>query len=234
MPFKGKNIQICRDPRFNVDLYFTSLGAKVSKVTFDKNQCLSWNNLLPHLKVDKTQDALSAWNDILPYLYIREGKSFSHAPQNNFISYPFNCFKGLDHVYRFSKGGDGEVFLIDGWSLPEIDGVWSNNYQANLKLLGLPSGLAVRLAIQIQGSINEREQQQNVDIYVNDVYVDSWLLDRYSKLYDLYIPAAVVSLKDPAILSFRNPERSNNLSPCSQLYQWKISYIFVKLSPLVE
>jgi len=73
----------------------------------------------------------------------------------------------------FSTGGSGTPYLLDGWSVPENWGVWTEGRKSSL-IFQLPlddASLPLRLTIEAQGLFGGQHPHQSVRVFVNDVPV---------------------------------------------------------------
>ena len=231
---KSKELYVCRDPRFNIELYFASCGIKVNGVCCEQKKCNknSWKDITFCLRENQKKDSCSAWKDIIPYLYISQGpfsNSIFITPEKMFTTYKFNYFNGLNKRYYFSKNGNGLHFLLKEWTISEDDGVGFSGKRSDLKLIGLPRGLPVQMDVEIKavectGSC--------VEVFVNDCFIQTLELSDCFKMYDIKVPSHVVHLMEPAVLSFRSISK-NKASNCKTC-KWKLRSFLIRLSPLEE
>lgn len=68
---------------------------------------------------------------------------------------------------QFSRGGNGAPFLGDGWSEPEVWGVWSDGPLARV-VLPLLAGVPHRLVLEANALITPSHPTQTMEILVND------------------------------------------------------------------
>lgn len=81
----------------------------------------------------------------------------------------------LGEILRFSAGGNGQPFLLRGWSVPEPWGIWSLGEQSEVALrLAEPLGGEMRLTVNANPFVHAGRPVKEIAVLVNDKQVATW------------------------------------------------------------
>ena len=110
----------------------------------------------------------------------------------------------LDDPARIGDGAvPGELALLDGWSVPEAQGIWSDGPAARLALK-LPSGLTGRMSIALDCDVMlDHAGAQTVAASLNGGAAVVWHLDHLKAVLRVGVPADLVRAGPTLILTLR-------------------------------
>jgi hypothetical protein len=111
----------------------------------------------------------------------------------------------FDVPISFSACSDGLLYLNSGWSPPEFWGTWSGGASASL-LMRVPSaylGHDIVLSITGHGLVGGTVSQQNVDVYINDQYLQALQFSGADATYMVQIPKTLIPATGVLHISFK-------------------------------
>ena len=115
----------------------------------------------------------------------------------------------LGHEIIFRNGGNASKYLIDGWSIPEDWGVWTDGPKSRMvmKLTELPEK-DILLSAQVIPYINKKHPEQRVFIAVNGEPVGNWFftLEKPNPEPEMILPVSIVISRVPLTIVFELPD----------------------------
>ena len=110
----------------------------------------------------------------------------------------------LDEPVRIRDGAiPADVALLDGWSVPEAQGIWSDGPTARLALK-LPPGLTGKISIALDCDVMlDHSGSQTVAASLNGSDAVVWHLDRLKAVLHVGVPADLVRAGPTLILTLR-------------------------------
>lgn len=117
------------------------------------------------------------------------------------------------HRYRFARGGDGNAFVGDGFSVPESWGRWTGAKSAFLFFrLAAVSDEPISIAIDARSFSRAKDHRQQVTITSNDQFCGKFVLSDRTRHGEVLCPAGALRNGDNVLrLAIAHPTRPIDL-----------------------
>lgn len=164
-----------------------------------------------------------------------EGNKFKHTFA--LLGLKFTYYKNLlgrKILFKNLKLGD---FNLLGCGAAEKWGMWSNGYNVKM-LLNVPKAKEdLKVIMDINPYVNEKHKTQEVDVFVNDVFVTQWKFNYKadSSKPEFIIPRNLIKKKGKLFIDFRihNPVSPKELGLGSDGRRLGLGFISMEIVPAV-
>ncbi|HYC05076.1 MAG TPA: hypothetical protein VED40_17415 [Azospirillaceae bacterium] len=114
----------------------------------------------------------------------------------------------LGELLRLGESGIARDFMLRGWSMPEVWGVWTVGAESVLRLpWAEPPGGAVRLVLAARGLLSPMRSAQEVEVAVGGVAVGRWrFTSAQTERVEMLLPADLVAGRETLEVTLRQTD----------------------------
>jgi hypothetical protein len=130
----------------------------------------------------------------------KDGREWGYLSQSIYCSYT------LPITINFASSGNASPFVGQGWSLPES---WGRRTDATVAEIFIPpiqgEKKDIILTAIVNGFVNEQHPQQNVDIVINNKFIERWTFNHKDEISErkIKISSELINAKFPTKITFK-------------------------------
>jgi hypothetical protein len=133
----------------------------------------------------------------------------------------------------FNKNGNVSKYQLTGFGQPESGFAWTIDQEAviSIPMQQIPENHGLRMTVDIYPFLAKKIKKQNVDVFVNDVLVDKWIVDK-ANVYNIILPKNI-NVSDGTLnvkFKIKNPKSPKELKLSSDTRKLGIAIKKLNLS----